>query len=74
MSLPTTPGLYADNRGDTWALDDGGWTHRERRLSDGTMWPVEDFPGPVGADALEELASEPRVDLLPLTRIGDLPN
>lgn len=74
MSLPTTPGLYADNRGDTWALDDGGWTHRERRLTDGTMWPVDDYPGAVDADALESLASEPGVQVLPLRRIGDLPD
>lgn len=72
MALPTEPGLYTDNRGDTWTLDAGRWTHRERRLTDGTMWPV-DYPGPVAADALESLASEPRVDLLPLKRIGDLP-
>lgn len=72
MSLPTTPGLYEDNRGDTWVLDESGWRHHERRLTDGTIWPV-DYPGPIGADALETLASEPGVDLLPLKRIGDLP-
>lgn len=74
MSLPTEPGLYEDNRGDTWVLDGGRWSHHERRLTDGSMWPVDENSGTVDAEALETLASEPRVDLLPLKRIGDLPD
>jgi len=74
MALPTELGLYEDNHGDTWVLNESGWCHHERRLTDGTMWPVDDYPGPVDSGTLESLASEPRVDLLPLTRIGDLPD
>jgi len=72
MALPTEFGLYEDDRGDIWALDSGGWSLRERRLTDGTMWPVDDYPGPIAGDAMADLASEPGVQVLPLQRIGDL--
>ncbi|MEU0871672.1 hypothetical protein [Nocardia brasiliensis] len=69
MALPTTSGVYTDARGDHWVLhDDGRWQHVERRLTDGRGWPVRDYE-PVSADALENLAQEPGVDVLPLTRV-----
>lgn len=73
MALPTEHGLYEDDRGDVWVLDSRGWSLRERRLTDGTMWPVDDYPGPIASGTLADLASEPGVHVFPLRRIGNLP-
>ncbi|WP_306365417.1 hypothetical protein [Nocardia sp. CC227C] len=69
MTLPTKPGAYVDARGDIWLLHvDGRWQHVERRLSDGSGYPVRDY-SPVPPDVLEELAQEPNVAVLPLTPV-----
>lgn len=68
-ALPIEPGVYRDARGDLWIRhEDGRWQHVERRLTDGQGWPVRDY-APVSADALEKLAHEPGVDVLPLVRV-----
>ncbi|MFD9804832.1 hypothetical protein, partial [Streptomyces sp. NPDC059071] len=68
-SLPTEPGVYADKRGDHWILHDNGrWQHVERRMTDGSGWPVRDYH-PISAETLESLSQEPGVEVLPLTRI-----
>lgn len=74
MPLPTEPGVYRDVRGNEWVLEDGGrWQHTARRMTDGRLWPVNDHPG-VDSDSLAELAQEPGVEVLPLTRADSDPS
>lgn len=68
-ALPTEPGVYSDARGDHWILHDNGrWQHVERRLTDGTGWPVRDYQ-PVTPQTLESLGRIPGAEVLPLTRV-----
>lgn len=68
-ALPAEPGVYRDAHGDMWSLDVDGWRHIARRMTDGRMHPVRDYPGPTSSEALAELSMAPGVDVLPLKRV-----
>lgn len=70
MYVPKEPGLYRDQRGDYWSLDEDGWRWIGRRLPfTGEVVPADPGHGPLPDRELAMLVDSPDDAVLPLTRV-----